>query len=363
LAQIIAEGIDNPYDIVSAVTEYLRQNIEYNQSVIEPPPNQERIDWFLFDYKKGFCNYYASAEVILLRSLGIPARMSVGFAQGERQIPPIERQGPGSTGPNIEQISETATYIVRQRDAHAWPEVFFPGIGWVAFEPTVAQPPLLRPSGETFADLQEEQQRQRPDNIGDLAAGLDNTDRQRPGDNEPSSISGQFAKFWSFSNIVKLLALFIAIFLLVYVIWQVRRGFEVKPFLQRVSIEVPERMEKGLRRLGIRPPNFLLNWIYYSKLPSLSRSYQEINWALSRLGKKPGIQETPTERTTSLSSALPSAAQPAQRLLAEYQTAVYSTHPADTMIAREAGNEIRRLSVLARLGRVLARFQEPPRRN
>ena len=85
LAKSIAAGLNNPYDIANAVTQYLRANIQYDLSINQPPANQERIDWFLFDYKKGFCNYYASAEVVLLRSLGIPARMAVGFAQGQRE--------------------------------------------------------------------------------------------------------------------------------------------------------------------------------------------------------------------------------------------------------------------------------------
>src|SRR4030042_5971153 len=98
LAEEIASGLTSPYEIAMAITEYLRNNIEYNLSISQPPSNQERIDWFLFDYKEGFCNYYASAEVILLRSLGIPARIAVGFAQGERQLPPLEEVPPGIRG-------------------------------------------------------------------------------------------------------------------------------------------------------------------------------------------------------------------------------------------------------------------------
>jgi transglutaminase-like putative cysteine protease len=358
LARSIANGLTNPYDIVSAVTDYLRTNIEYNQSISAPPPNQERIDWFLFDYKQGFCNYYASAEVILLRSLGIPARMAVGFAQGERQIPPIEV---GQNVPN-EQLIETATYIVRQKDAHAWPEVFFPGIGWVDFEPTGGQPPLFRPSGDSLADLQAQQQRRGTENIGDQTTNPDNTGQQGPDSRDSLSNAGLNASFWTVGNIIKLFFLLIALFVLIYVIWQVRRGFKIIPFLERFSVEVPERLEKGMRRFGIRPPDFLINWIYYSKLPALSRSYMEINRALNRVGKPPAIQDTPSERTASLSSVLPPATDPAQRLLTEYQTAIYSPYTADPVVAREAGNEIRKLSYLAWLERILARFQEPSKR-
>lgn len=361
LAQNIASGLNNPYDIANAVTDYLRNNIEYNQTISQPPPNQERIDWFLFDYREGFCNYYASAEVILLRSLGIPARMAVGFAQGERQTPPDQQFPRPEISQNIthERISETSTYVVRHKDAHAWPEVFFPEIGWVIFEPTVSQPPLFRPSGEITTSPNERPQGQGQDDSEDQL-GLNNINPQMPGDNEPAS-TDLTTNFWTFANIVKLIILLFALFLLVIVIWQVQRGFKVKPFLEHISIDIPERLEKGLQRLGIRPPDFLVNWIYFVKLPALSRSYLEINQALVRIGRKPALQDTPSERTASLINAIPAASSPAEHLLTEYQTSIYSPHQADSEIARKAGSEIRNLSWLEWFRRLLARFQEPPR--
>ncbi|MFZ0534987.1 MAG: transglutaminase-like domain-containing protein [Anaerolineales bacterium] len=358
LAKNISAGLSNPYDIANAVTDYLRNNIEYNQSISQPPPNQERIDWFLFDYKQGFCNYYASAEVILLRTLGIPARIAVGFAQGEREVPPIQQLPPGA-GPVItqEQISETSTYVVRQKDAHAWPEVFFPEIGWVIFEPTVSQLPLFRPSGEPITTPDERQTSNEQD--GQNQPGANDNNRRNPGENDPSFIPSQNVNFWTLGNILKLFVLLFALVILIIVIWQVRRGFKVKPFLERVSIEVPERLEKGLRRLGIRPPDFLINWVNTMRLPGLSRSYLEINYALDRIGRKPSIQDTPYERTASLISAIPAATTPAERLLAEYQTSEYSPHPADSEVAKKAGRIIRNLSLIAWINRFLSRFQEP----
>ena len=357
LANEIAAGLSNPFDIVNAVTEYLRNNIEYNQSIIQPPPNQERIDWFLFDYRKGFCNYYASAEVILLRSLGIPARMAVGFAQGEREIPPIQGQPQvgGSVVITNEQISETSTYVVRQKDAHAWPEVYFPGLGWVIFEPTVSQPPLFRPSGETITS--QDQNQPLPVNDNSQNEQELNPDQQRPGDVTLDFNKG--TNFWTFTNIIQIIILVFALGVLVLVIWQVHRGFKVLPFLERISVEIPVGFEKGLRRIGIRPPDFLVNWTYYLRLPALARSYLEINHALKRIGRSPSIQDTPTERTDSLIRAIPEASIPAKRLLFEYQTSVYSPHNSNLEIARKAGAEIRKLSWLAKFGKFLTRFQEP----
>jgi transglutaminase-like putative cysteine protease len=129
LAVEITEGLETPYAKALAITLWLRQNMQYSRLTEQPPLDQDPIDWFLFDYQVGFCNYYASAEVILLRSLGIPARLAAGYARGEYV---------------------DLFYEVNTMDSHAWPEIFFPGVGWVEFEPTVSQPILSRP--ETFAE-------------------------------------------------------------------------------------------------------------------------------------------------------------------------------------------------------------------
>jgi len=125
----------------------LRKNIDYSESVPPIPADQELIDWFLFDIRQGFCNYYASAEIIMLRSLGIPARLSVGYAQGEP----------------IEDMSDA--YLVRQRDAHAWPEVYFPSIGWVEFEPTASQPDISRLEG---SDDEDQNSNLRQENLDEM---------------------------------------------------------------------------------------------------------------------------------------------------------------------------------------------------
>ena len=135
LAEEITFGLETPYEKAVAITNYLRKNIEYVEMIDEDPPgNQETLDWFLFDLRQGFCNYYATAEVILLRSVGIPARWAIGYASGEKAIDPQ---------------TKLALYTVLQRNAHAWPEVYFPGIGWVEFEPTVSQPEIVRLAGDT----------------------------------------------------------------------------------------------------------------------------------------------------------------------------------------------------------------------
>jgi transglutaminase-like putative cysteine protease len=122
LAHTIAATATNAYDRAAAVEAYLRQTITYNDDVAAPPPDRDAVDYVLFDLRQGYCDYYASAMVVLLRALGIPGRMAAGYAQGEYDY-------------------AKRAFVVRQRDAHAWPEVFFPHYGWVEFEPTSARPP------------------------------------------------------------------------------------------------------------------------------------------------------------------------------------------------------------------------------
>ena len=78
-------------------------------------------DYFLFDLQRGYCDYYATAFVVLARAAGLPARFATGFAAGNWSAP--ERQ-----------------WVITEAEAHSWPEVYFPEVGWVAFEPTAALP-------------------------------------------------------------------------------------------------------------------------------------------------------------------------------------------------------------------------------
>ncbi len=114
-----------PYDKAAAIETWLRDNITYNELIPAPPMGRDPVDWVLFDTQEGYCNYYASAMVTMLRSLGIPARIAAGFAQGDFD----EIQG---------------AYVVREKDAHTWVEVYFPGYGWVEFEPTSSESQIGR---------------------------------------------------------------------------------------------------------------------------------------------------------------------------------------------------------------------------
>jgi transglutaminase-like putative cysteine protease len=344
LALQFTEGRDNPYDVADALTTYLRRTIQYNEVISLPPSGQEPLDWFLFDYRKGFCNYYASAEVILLRSLGIPARLASGFAQGERQVG-SDIYVPGRDD-NPPWSENSDVYVVRQRDSHAWPEVYFPGFGWIEFEPTSAQSPLDRPLGEDEPDIGEGGPRP-------LSFDADHSEPweilkeeiPRPmGDPLSGSDAGSDARFRTFLTLLVPTTVLIAI----AIFWR-RRSRAKRPIL-------PVLVQKGLRRLNIDLPARLNRWIVHATLPFLTRAYMQINYALVRLDAPPEPADTPAERAETLRRLLPTATGPAERLLAEYHAGIYGFGPGDLHVARRAGHAIRSLSWKAALRRLLDRL-------
>ncbi len=314
LAQAIARGRETPYDIAVAVTEYLRENIRYSPRVPDPPRGREVVDWFLFDHRRGFCTYYATAEVVLLRSLGIPARLAVGFARGEWS-------------------PQSRTYIVRERDAHAWPEVYFPGIGWVEFEPTVVQPEIVRPSGLPPAEqetLPRDWIERRLARIEELE-GLGEEGPLSPPVPPTSTPRRVLPWEWLIGGAALLLLILAG-----WLRWRARFWLRLPP--------LPVLLERGIRRAGLEPPPALRRWAYEAALPPVARAYLELNRALARLGISVGPGETPAERGARLVRVLPEATEPVQRLLREYQGAVYGAREPDADAARRAGQAIRWLA-------------------
>ena len=120
-----------PYDRALAIESYLR-SIPYSLQVPVPPINRDVSDYFLYDLRRGYCDYYATAMVVLARAAGLPSRLVMGYASGQYDPSSI-------------------TYIVTAADAHSWVEVYFPGYGWVEFEPTGGVSPIVR-STENFPE-------------------------------------------------------------------------------------------------------------------------------------------------------------------------------------------------------------------
>ncbi len=114
----ITASASNRYETARIVEQWLESNREYSLDVDRPDGNVA--DAFLFEMERGYCTYYATTMVTMLRSQGIPARLTVGYTPGE-------------------QVGEE-TYVVRGYNSHAWVEVYFPEYGWIPFDPTPAAP-------------------------------------------------------------------------------------------------------------------------------------------------------------------------------------------------------------------------------
>ncbi|WP_207642389.1 transglutaminase-like domain-containing protein [Pseudobacteroides cellulosolvens] len=119
LAEKITSTQNNRYDKVKAIETYLSDNYKYTLTPDDTPSGRDFVDYFLFDLKKGYCTYYATSMVVMLRSLGIPARYVEGYIVTS-----------GSKKGN--------EYHVTNEKAHAWVEAYFEGFGWIKFEPTAA---------------------------------------------------------------------------------------------------------------------------------------------------------------------------------------------------------------------------------
>lgn len=117
LAREVTDQAQTPYDQALALERFLRQ-YDYSLDVVLPPDGVDPVDFFLFDLQQGYCDYYASAMVVMARTLGLPARVATGFLAQ----PP----------------DEEGVQIVRQINAHSWAEIYFGPYGWVEFEPTAA---------------------------------------------------------------------------------------------------------------------------------------------------------------------------------------------------------------------------------
>lgn len=117
LAHELTDGLGTNYEKVVAIRDYLRNTIPYD--FFPPPfePGSDYVDQFLFVDKRGFCEMYVSAMIVMLREIGIPARFVVGYGSGDYN--PI-----------------TNFYEVRANDAHSWVEVYFADYGWIPFDPT-----------------------------------------------------------------------------------------------------------------------------------------------------------------------------------------------------------------------------------
>ena len=118
LARQVTEGARTPYDAVSAIETYLNARYRYSEFA---PIRHLALRTFLLGARRGYCQHFSGAMALMLRMVGVPARVAAGFSPGR----------PNSDG----------DYVVTDFDAHSWVEAYFTGIGWVTFDPTPAGAP------------------------------------------------------------------------------------------------------------------------------------------------------------------------------------------------------------------------------
>ncbi len=133
LAFTLADGKMSVYDVAVTIEQFVRQRIAYNEAA-PVPGGIDAVDTIIFERPEGYCTFYASSMAVLLRVLGIPARVAVGYYPGDFD-------------------SRLGGFVYRDRNAHAWVEVYFPGYGWIPFEPTASRPPPLHESDAASTDL------------------------------------------------------------------------------------------------------------------------------------------------------------------------------------------------------------------
>lgn len=124
LAEEITGEYHTTYDKARAIERYFQQNgfIYDTRNIAYPAQEQDYVDQFLFETKRGYCDNFSTAMVVMLRSVDIPARWVKGFVGGEQ----IDRTDDG-----------LLVFEVQNNDAHSWVEVYVDGLGWMPFEPTI----------------------------------------------------------------------------------------------------------------------------------------------------------------------------------------------------------------------------------
>jgi transglutaminase-like putative cysteine protease len=308
LTRDLTAGMDNPYQKVQAVTNYLRKNIRYNPSIDPPPARMDPIEWFLFEKKEGFCNYYASAEVLMLRSIGIPARLVAGYRQGELNI-------------------LTDQYTIREKNLHAWPEVYFSGIGWVEFEPTTPFPAVNIPeAARNVAEVT----RSVETPSGRIVVPLSERP-ERPAASTYNPVSDELRSLWQ--AFLLLLFLVSAVFLVRFWWTRQRTIHNYPPF--------PAYLEQNIQRRGWAAPQFLHRWSLYSQLSGYQKAYYWTDQSFRLLGSPPKSSLTIQERVGEWVDDLPACAETARPLVAEMEKSLFSQHLGNLSWVQQTCGQIR----------------------
>jgi transglutaminase-like putative cysteine protease len=278
LAEEVTSGMATPYDRVVAVEAYLRR-IAYSLEIQGPEPGQDGVDYFLFQEKRGYCTYYASSMVVLLRAAGIPARYAEGFSRDQ---------------------AVRGVYHIVERDSHAWPEVFFPQYGWIEFEPTASRSLTSRsPSVSRMAQAAQAVPGRRLPQSDDLEDFLDR-EGQAPA-------AAQRVPFWRRISGWVWAALVLALLAAASAGWAIHR--------QRRCLAALSAAERAYYSLG--------------------------RWVGSLLGMQPPEHSTPLEYAEAVSTVVPSGRRAVEQLAELYVAERFGARPGAAGDAQAAWHEAR----------------------
>jgi len=303
LAEQIMADEPTTYDKIKALEQFLR-TFPYDEGIQAPDSDEDPLEYFLFDIQSGYCDYYASAMAAMLRSQGIPARAASGYAEGTYD-------------------PEIGSYLVTERDAHTWVEVYFPQYGWIEFEPTAGESILDRPSGVELQDsglipgmdeiLPEDQ-----DFLFDDALDFE--------EEFPPDIVGPVTGIGGLPTRAPVIttSFILVVLTLLAGVWLMRR-----------------RMYQGPRTFMQEPQIYyerLLNWTGRLKSPQRSRQTQGPTFSTDAPYQRPGASEisrrvpleqamTPYEREAQLAEGLPQGIPFIRRIIEIYVQFRYAPRP------------------------------------
>jgi transglutaminase-like putative cysteine protease len=308
LAQDLTAGLETPYDKANIITNYLRNEIKYSTSIDIPENIADPLEYVIFDLKQGFCTYYASAEVLMLRTVGVPARMAVGYAQGEVMV-------------DETRAEMIVKYSVRHRDAHAWPEVYFPTYGWIEFEPTGNQDALERPLIDPISPTSSDSPT-LPLNPNQGNTSL--AERREEPEELPTNTSTTRKPVSPYL----LTAIIVAVLML---------GSLYAERKYSVAKQLPGYISQVYTRNHVQPPQWINNWAQWTELSSIERSFQAINISLGWLGASQPVHATPRQRASKLCELLPNAKDAIEALEAEHRAKLFTAAHGQSVRARRAG--------------------------
>ncbi|HUS82543.1 MAG TPA: transglutaminase domain-containing protein [Dehalococcoidia bacterium] len=279
IAELAREATRNDpsaYDKASSIEEYLRRYpVELQESA--PPSDTDAVAFFLFEQQRGHPLYHASAMVVLLRTLGIPSRLAVGFA-----IPQTS-------------VSVDGTYAIDGRNALAWPEVYFSGLGWIPFSPSSAHSaPATGPADSPVGPAGPISAQDLLDMFPAANTGTSTTPEADAGTSPAENAGGGQMLPWLITPFVLLLALSLAS----------AAGFRYSWNRSLSGLSRPAQMLEKTRRLsswagvGPRPSETPREFIRQLRetlpeepdLPALSNAYEQVEFRRRPLSDEEGAR-------------------------------------------------------------------------